>query len=89
MSLLLIKTVYNVIRFYLQRYGEVSKQRLDRAILTFFQNFRRSYVGDLAMHSSKVSKHLHTAFPRISLQLLMLLLATAVVFQANRAPWDP
>ncbi|OVA13819.1 Importin-beta [Macleaya cordata] len=36
-----------------QRYGEVSKQRLDRAILTFFQNFRKSYVGDQAMHSSK------------------------------------
>ncbi|CAL9754211.1 unnamed protein product [Musa acuminata subsp. burmannicoides] len=38
-----------------QRYGEISKQRLDRAILTFFQNFRKSYVGDLAMHSSKAS----------------------------------
>ncbi|KAJ6838433.1 exportin-7 [Iris pallida] len=36
-----------------QRYGEVSKQRLDRAIITFFQNFRKSYVGDQAMHSSK------------------------------------
>ncbi|XP_010424762.1 PREDICTED: exportin-7-like [Camelina sativa] len=36
-----------------QRYGEKSKQRLDRAILTFFQNFRKSYVGDQAMHSSK------------------------------------
>lgn len=37
-----------------QRYGEISKQRLDRAILTFFQNFRKSYVGDQAMHSSKL-----------------------------------
>ncbi|KAL0425403.1 UNVERIFIED_CONTAM: Exportin-7-B, partial [Sesamum radiatum] len=36
-----------------QRCGELSKQRLDRAILTFFQNFRKSYVGDQAMHSSK------------------------------------
>ncbi|CAL9167346.1 unnamed protein product [Musa hybrid cultivar] len=36
-----------------QRYGEISKQRLDRAILTFLQNFRKSYVGDHAMHSSK------------------------------------
>ncbi|KAL1811235.1 hypothetical protein ACET3Z_021300 [Daucus carota] len=35
------------------RYGELSKQRLDRAILTFFQHFRKSYVGDQAMHSSK------------------------------------
>ncbi|XP_020249688.1 LOW QUALITY PROTEIN: exportin-7 [Asparagus officinalis] len=36
-----------------QRYCEASKQRLDRAIITFFQNFRKSYVGDQAMHSSK------------------------------------
>lgn len=36
-----------------QRYGELSKQRLDRAILAFFQSFRKSYVGDHAMHSSK------------------------------------
>ncbi|KAJ6341135.1 hypothetical protein OIU78_009332 [Salix suchowensis] len=35
------------------RYGELSKQRLDRAILTFFQHFRKSYVGDQAVHSSK------------------------------------
>ncbi|XP_062233841.1 uncharacterized protein LOC133931030 isoform X2 [Phragmites australis] len=37
-----------------QRYQELSKQRLDRAILIFVQNFRRSYVGDQAMHSSKL-----------------------------------
>ncbi|XP_019414777.1 PREDICTED: exportin-7 isoform X2 [Lupinus angustifolius] len=37
-----------------QRYGEISKQRLDRAILTFFQHFRKSYVGDQAIHSSKL-----------------------------------
>ncbi|KAG2613325.1 hypothetical protein PVAP13_4KG342500 [Panicum virgatum] len=37
-----------------QRYRELSKQRLDRAILIFVQNFRRSYVGDQAMHSSKL-----------------------------------
>ncbi|EPS69108.1 hypothetical protein M569_05657, partial [Genlisea aurea] len=36
-----------------QRYGELSRQRLDRALLAFFQNFRKSYVGDQAMHSSK------------------------------------
>ncbi|KAJ3676579.1 hypothetical protein LUZ60_003991 [Juncus effusus] len=36
-----------------QRYHEISKQRLDRAILVFFQNFRKSYVGDQAVHSSK------------------------------------
>ncbi|AQK82893.1 ARM repeat superfamily protein [Zea mays] len=37
-----------------QRYQELSKQRLDRAILIFVQSFRRSYVGDQAMHSSKL-----------------------------------
>ncbi|XP_047259343.1 exportin-7-A isoform X2 [Capsicum annuum] len=36
-----------------QRYAETSKQRLDLAILVFFQNFRKSYVGDQAIHSSK------------------------------------
>lgn len=39
--------------FHSQRYSALSKQRLDRAILTFFQHFRKSYVGDQAMHSSK------------------------------------
>lgn len=37
-----------------QRYGEVTKQRLDLAVLVFFQHFRKSYVGDQAMHSSKL-----------------------------------
>ncbi|KAK8928464.1 hypothetical protein KSP39_PZI017721 [Platanthera zijinensis] len=41
-----------------QRYREISKQRLDRAIITFFQNFRKSYVGDQAMHSSKLYSRL-------------------------------
>ncbi|KAK4380187.1 hypothetical protein RND71_002049 [Anisodus tanguticus] len=36
-----------------QRHAETSKQRLDLAILVFFQNFRKSYVGDQAIHSSK------------------------------------
>lgn len=36
-----------------QRYGEVTKQRLDLALLVFFQHFRKSYIGDQAMHSSK------------------------------------
>eukprot|EP00898_Chlorokybus_atmophyticus_P001655 jgi/Chlat1/2490/Chrsp175S02362 len=37
-----------------QRYAERSKQRLDISILSFFQNFRKIYVGEQAMHSSKV-----------------------------------
>ncbi|WOK95926.1 exportin-7-like isoform X2 [Canna indica] len=41
------------IGFHSQRYGEISRQRLDHAILIFFQNFRKSYVGDQVMHSSK------------------------------------
>ncbi|CAH9069015.1 unnamed protein product [Cuscuta epithymum] len=36
-----------------QRYTEPSKQRLDKSILIFFQNFKSSYVGDQAIHSSK------------------------------------
>lgn len=36
-----------------QRYSESSKQRLDLAILLFFQNFRKVYVGDQAMQSCK------------------------------------
>lgn len=39
--------------FHTQRYHQRSKQRLDLAILSFFQHFRRVYVGDQAMHSSK------------------------------------
>ncbi|MCO5551769.1 hypothetical protein L7F22_005272 [Adiantum nelumboides] len=38
---------------HIQRYGQRSKQRLDLAILCFFQNFQKVYVGDQAMHSSK------------------------------------
>ena len=38
-----------------QRYGEHSRQRLDMATLAFFQNFRKVYVGEQAMHASKVS----------------------------------
>ncbi|MQL98443.1 hypothetical protein Taro_031154, partial [Colocasia esculenta] len=41
-----------------QRYTEISKQRLDRATITFFQHFRKSYVGDQAMLSSKLYSRL-------------------------------
>ena len=40
--------------FHTQRYGTRSRQRLDKALLSFFQNFRRVYVGEQAIHSSKV-----------------------------------
>lgn len=36
------------------RYGERSRQRLELAVLSFFQSFRRVYVGEQVMHSSKV-----------------------------------
>ncbi|CAL5428932.1 unnamed protein product [Camellia sinensis] len=39
-----------------KRYGEVTKQRLDLAVLVFLQHFRKSYVGDQAMHSSKLHR---------------------------------
>jgi exportin-7 len=40
--------------YHQQRYGEKSRQRLDIALLTFFQNFRKVYVGETVMHASKV-----------------------------------
>ncbi|CAL8462392.1 g1925 [Coccomyxa elongata] len=40
--------------FHQSRYGERSRQRLDIAILSFFQSFRKVYVGEQVMHSSKV-----------------------------------
>lgn len=39
--------------FHSKRYGDVSKQRLDRAILTFLQHLRRCYIGDQAVISAK------------------------------------
>ena len=39
---------------YAGRYGEHSRQRLDLSILSFFQNFRKIYVGEQVVHSSKV-----------------------------------
>ena len=40
--------------FHSTRYGAESRQRLDLATLNFFGNFRKVYVGEQAMHSSKV-----------------------------------
>ncbi|WVY97614.1 hypothetical protein V8G54_029765 [Vigna mungo] len=40
--------------FHSKRYEDVSKQRLDRAILTFFQHFRKCYIGDQIVSSSKL-----------------------------------
>ncbi|KAM7259237.1 hypothetical protein ACFE04_014978 [Oxalis oulophora] len=37
-----------------RRYGEISKQRLDHAILTFCQSFKRSYVGSQTLIPSNV-----------------------------------
>ncbi|XP_073525955.1 exportin-7-B-like [Phyllobates terribilis] len=36
-----------------QRYSEQSKQRLDLAVLSYFESLKRSYIGDDAMHASK------------------------------------
>ncbi|PWZ17294.1 Exportin-7-A [Zea mays] len=52
-SLYIINIMEPLLQAY-TRYQELSKQRLDRAILIFVQSFRRSYVGDQAMHSSKM-----------------------------------
>jgi hypothetical protein len=40
------------------RYGEESRQRLDVALLHFFQHFRKVYIGEVMMHSSKVYQRL-------------------------------
>ncbi|KAL4534670.1 hypothetical protein Ndes2526A_g05549 [Nannochloris sp. 'desiccata'] len=36
------------------RYNDHCRQRLDLAILSFFQNFRKVYVGEQVVHSSKI-----------------------------------
>jgi exportin-7 len=36
------------------RYGEVHRQRLDASLIHFFQCFRKVYIGEQVMHSSKV-----------------------------------
>ena len=41
-------------RYHATRYNEVSRQRLDIALLTFFQGFRKVYIGEQVMHASKV-----------------------------------
>lgn len=40
--------------FHATRYEELSRQRLDSALLVLFQAFRKVYIGEQTMHSSKV-----------------------------------
>jgi exportin-7 len=44
--------------FHKVRYGEESRQRLDVALLHFFQHFRKVYVGEAVMHNSKIYEKL-------------------------------
>ncbi|KAJ4706752.1 ARM repeat superfamily protein [Melia azedarach] len=60
-----------------QRYGELSKQRLDSAILTFFEGFRKSYVSDQAVHSAK--QQLYTRLSELLGLHDQLLLLSAIV----------
>ena len=46
-------------RYHATRYDQESRQRLDIALLAVFQGFRKVYVGEQVMHSSKVSQHNH------------------------------
>ena len=51
--------VFNLIKhldtgYHTQRYGERSRQRLDLAVLMFCQHFRKVYIGEQAIHQSKV-----------------------------------
>ncbi|GAB4851808.1 hypothetical protein Ancab_031207 [Ancistrocladus abbreviatus] len=39
---------------YTERYREESKQWLELAVLAFFQNFKKTYVGDQAAHAAKL-----------------------------------
>eukprot|EP00877_Chromochloris_zofingiensis_P005215 jgi/Chrzof1/14695/Cz09g12110.t1 len=41
-----------------QRYAEATRQRLDMAVLSFFQSFRKVYIGEQVMHSSRVYSRL-------------------------------
>lgn len=46
------------------RYGERSRQRLDLAVLSLFQSFRKVYIGEQVMHSSKVwAQVMHAVTP--------------------------
>ncbi|KAL3148536.1 hypothetical protein ABBQ38_013973 [Trebouxia sp. C0009 RCD-2024] len=40
--------------YHATRYDQISRQRLDIALLTVFQGFRKVYIGEQVMHSSKV-----------------------------------
>lgn len=44
--------------YHTTRYGEESRQRLDIAVVQFFQSFRKVFVGEQAMTSSKVYRPL-------------------------------
>jgi exportin-7 len=44
--------------FHRARYGVDSRQRLDVALLHFFQHFRKVYVGEAVMHNSKIYEKL-------------------------------
>ena len=57
-SLILLLLTSTDTGFHATRYDELSRQRLDVAILVFFQCFRKVYVGDQAMHNSKVYRAL-------------------------------
>ena len=53
-----------------QRYGEHSRQRLDIAILGFFQGFRKVYIGEQVMHASKVRLAIRLSCPSWRVHLL-------------------
>lgn len=63
-----------------QRYTERSRQRLDMAVLNFFQCFRKVYIGEQVMHSSKVynqlAEHLGLADHLAVLNIMLAKIAT-------------
>eukprot|EP00803_Ostreobium_quekettii_P004119 evm.model.scf_281.4 EVM.evm.TU.scf_281.4 scf_281:37255-51104(+) len=71
-----------------QRYRETSRQRLDLAILSFFQSFRRVYIGETVMHSSKVYARLGERLPGIRDHLTVLNIIVKTITNNLRAYGD-
>jgi exportin-7 len=52
--------------YHQQRYGQETRQKLDQAMLGFFQNFQKVYIGEQVMHSSFVYGKLSERLPGIT-----------------------
>lgn len=57
----------------------MSKQRLDRAILTFFQHFRKCYIGDQIVSSSKVENWKLFSFEYLNIIKVMSVIFSTII----------